>query len=80
MTEIESTTAAPLTVPEITALVARIRAEVATAVVGMENAIEFALAAILAGGHTLFEDVPGLGKTLAAAAVTTEIINQIKSS
>jgi MoxR-like ATPase len=73
MTEAEHTTAAPLTVPEITALVARIRAEVATAVVGMEDAIEFALAAILAGGHALFEDVPGLGKTLAARSIASAI-------
>jgi len=73
MTRTEHTTAAPLSVPEITALVARIRAEVATAVVGMENAIEFALAAILAGGHALFEDVPGLGKTLAARSIASAI-------
>ena len=66
-------TAAPLTVPEITELVARVRAEVATVVVGMDDAIEFALAAILAGGHTLFEDVPGLGKTLAARSIATAI-------
>src|SRR5690606_35954827 len=73
MTDTMYTTTAPLTVPEITALVARIRAEVATAVVGMENAIEFALAAILAGGHALFEDVPGLGKTLAARSIASAI-------
>jgi MoxR-like ATPase len=63
----------PLAIADITATVARIRAEVATAVVGMENAIELALAAILAGGHTLFEDVPGLGKTLAARSIATAI-------
>jgi MoxR-like ATPase len=62
-----------LTIPEITDLVADIRTEVATAVVGMEEAIELALAAILAGGHTLFEDVPGLGKTLAARSIATAI-------
>ncbi|WP_434481015.1 AAA family ATPase [Gemmatimonas sp.] len=62
-----------MTIPEITALVADIRTEVATAVVGMEEAIELALAAILAGGHTLFEDVPGLGKTLAARSIATAI-------
>lgn len=73
MTDAKHSTAAPLTVPEITDLVARIRAEVATAVVGMENAIEFALAAILAGGHALFEDVPGLGKTLAARSIASAI-------
>jgi len=62
-----------MTIPEITALVADIRTEVATAVVGMEEAIELALAAILAGGHTLFEDVPGHGKTLAARSIATAI-------
>jgi MoxR-like ATPase len=67
------TTAAPLAVPEITELVARIRAEIATAIVGMDDAIEFALAAILAGGHALFEDVPGLGKTLAARSIASAI-------
>lgn len=65
--------AVPLSIPEITELVSRIRTEVATAVVGMDNAIELALAAILAGGHTLFEDVPGLGKTLAARSIATAI-------
>jgi MoxR-like ATPase len=37
-----------------------------TVVVGAEEALRLALAAVLAGGHVLFEDLPGLGKTLAA--------------
>lgn len=73
MTATLPSTAPSLPISEITQLAARIRAEVATAVVGMENAIELALAAILAGGHTLFEDVPGLGKTLAARSIATAI-------
>ena len=44
----------------------RVRESVGTAVVGMDEALTIALAAIFAGGHVLFEDVPGLGKTLAA--------------
>ncbi|AYY15669.1 MoxR family ATPase [Actinobacteria bacterium YIM 96077] len=43
--------------------------EVGTVVVGMEQPLRMALAAILAGGHVLFEDVPGLGKTLAARSL-----------
>ena len=39
---------------------------VGTAVVGKEQPLKLVLAAILAGGHVLLEDVPGLGKTLAA--------------
>lgn len=42
---------------------------VSTVVVGMREPLQIALAAILAGGHVLFEDVPGLGKTLAARSL-----------
>lgn len=37
-----------------------------TVVVGRQRTTRLALAAILAGGHVLLEDVPGLGKTLMA--------------
>ncbi|MCC2313778.1 AAA family ATPase [Cellulomonas xiejunii] len=47
--------------------------EVATAVVGMAEPLRIALAALLAGGHVLFEDVPGLGKTLAARSLATAL-------
>jgi MoxR-like ATPase len=40
--------------------------EVEVAVVGKRHALTIVLAAILAGGHVLLEDFPGLGKTLAA--------------
>ncbi len=39
----------------------------------MRTSLEIALAAILAGGHVLFEDVPGLGKTLAARSLATTL-------
>ena len=39
---------------------------VETAVVGKRDSLELVLAGILAGGHVLIEDLPGLGKTLAA--------------
>ena len=37
-----------------------------TVVVGKREALELVLAGILAGGHVLLEDLPGLGKTLTA--------------
>jgi MoxR-like ATPase len=40
--------------------------EVDRAVVGKREALRLVLAGILAGGHVLMEDFPGLGKTLAA--------------
>src|SRR5690625_4682364 len=46
-----------------------ILAEVGSAVVGMDEPLRTALATICAGGHVLFEDVPGLGKTLAARSL-----------
>ncbi|MFL6027058.1 MAG: AAA family ATPase [Friedmanniella sp.] len=61
--------AAPLPVPEVSRLGSQVLAEVGTVVVGMAGALQTALAAVLAGGHVLFEDVPGLGKTLAARSL-----------
>ena len=46
-----------------------ILASVEHVVVGQSGPLRIALAAILAGGHVLFEDVPGLGKTLAARSL-----------
>jgi MoxR-like ATPase len=40
--------------------------EVEKAVVGKRDALRLVLSGILAGGHVLMEDFPGLGKTLAA--------------
>ena len=44
----------------------RIRAAVGTAVVGREVAVELVLTGLIADGHLLIEDLPGLGKTLMA--------------
>ena len=44
----------------------RVIAEVERAVVGKGDVLEMLMAAALSGGHVLFEDFPGLGKTLIA--------------
>jgi MoxR-like ATPase len=46
---------------------------VGTAVVGRTGPLRLAMAAVLAGGHVLFEDVPGLGKTLIARSVAQAV-------
>lgn len=51
---------------EAAALSARILDETERAVVGKREALTKLLAGILAGGHVLLEDYPGLGKTLTA--------------
>ena len=58
-------TAGP-SVAEASALAGRVMDEVARAVVGKRETLMLVLAAILAKGHVLLEDFPGLGKTLAA--------------
>lgn len=58
---------------EIAALGRRVREAVAAVVVGMDEPVEVALATILAGGHVLFEDVPGLGKTLVARSLASAL-------
>lgn len=45
---------------------AQIRAEVATIIKGKDDVIEKILASILAEGHVLMEDIPGVGKTTLA--------------
>ncbi|NMB17375.1 MAG: AAA family ATPase, partial [Firmicutes bacterium] len=42
-------------------------------VVGKSRAMELMLAAFLAEGHVLLEDVPGVGKTLMAKALAKSI-------
>jgi MoxR-like ATPase len=56
----------PMTAQEATAAAASVLDAVETAVVGKRESLELVLAGILAGGHVLLEDLPGLGKTLAA--------------
>jgi MoxR-like ATPase len=60
---------ATLDVPTVAAHGRAVLDEVATAVVGAREPLTLALATVLAGGHVLFEDVPGLGKTLAARSL-----------
>ena len=51
---------------DVSRLAAEVLDEVEVAVVGKREPLTLVLAAILAGGHVLLEDFPGLGKTLAA--------------
>jgi MoxR-like ATPase len=46
---------------------------VGRAIVGQDDSLRLTLAAILAGGHVLLEDVPGVGKTLAARSMASAL-------
>jgi len=60
------TTTAQLDLPAVSRLAGDVIDEVERAVVGKRPALTLVLSGILAGGHVLLEDFPGLGKTLAA--------------
>ena len=50
-------------------LVARLQRSVQSVIRGKDEVIELALVALLARGHLLIEDVPGVGKTTLAHAL-----------
>jgi MoxR-like ATPase len=50
-------------VEQATALLNKVRAEIAKVIVGQQDAVDGVLICLLAGGHVLLEGVPGLGKT-----------------
>lgn len=51
-------------------LIGRILAETGKAVLGKEDVLREILTAIVAGGHILIDDIPGVGKTTIAVAFT----------
>ncbi|HZG56293.1 MoxR family ATPase [Paenibacillus sp.] len=59
--------------PELNEFVARVRENIARVVVGKEETVELLLAALLANGHALLEDVPGTGKTLLAKTLARSL-------
>ena len=68
-------------VEEVASRAHRILDEIERAVIGKRDALELALSALLADGHVLIEDYPGLAKTLIArsfAAVTATRFTRIQ--
>ena len=51
----------------------RLTANIASQIVGKDRQIQLVLTALLAGGHVLLEDVPGVGKTLLAKSLAKSI-------
>ena len=62
----DSTNVGSFSPAEVGALSGAILDEVERAIVGKRHAIELVLLGVLAGGHVLLEDVPGVAKTLLA--------------
>jgi MoxR-like ATPase len=60
-------------VKDVAALIDRLRTNIASVLLGKPDAIQSALVCLLAEGHLLIEDVPGIGKTLLARALASSL-------
>jgi len=58
---------------EIQAVYERLRTSVREVIVGKDRVVELCLIALLAGGHVLLTDIPGVGKTTLARAIASSI-------
>ena len=63
----------PLSVEEAGELATRIVENIERVIVGQDEATEHILTALLARGHLLLEDVPGVGKTMLARTVARSV-------
>jgi MoxR-like ATPase len=59
--------------PTLQARLSQLKAQVSTIVVGKQEQIDDSIACLLAGGHLLVEDVPGVGKTTLAHALAVSL-------
>jgi len=59
-------------------LLSRLQAKVGNVLLGKEKVIKETLIALLAGGHVLLEDVPGVGKTMLAQAFARAVGGEYK--
>ena len=68
-----SPTGGGLSVQEAAALTERVIDNVQRVIIGQEAAVEHVLVTLLARGHLLLEDVPGVGKTVLARSVSASL-------
>lgn len=62
----------------VTRVMARVRANVGHVIEGKAEVVETALTVLLAEGHLLIEDVPGVGKTMLAKALARSVDGTVK--
>jgi MoxR-like ATPase len=70
---IDAENQADRTLDQLVQLAHRVQAAVETVISGKSDAVKLAMTVLLAEGHVLIEDVPGVGKTLLAKALARSI-------
>lgn len=60
------------------ALLATLQSSVSSVLLGKDDVVELAVITLIAGGHLLIEDVPGVGKTLLARALGASIDGEVR--
>jgi MoxR-like ATPase len=73
MSNREPAAPAPLAASEAFSLLNQLKQHVGTVLLGKQEVIHLALVTLLADGHLLLEDVPGVGKTLLARALARSL-------
>ena len=58
--------------------IARILTNIEKVIIGKSNVVELSLVALLADGHVLLEDVPGVGKTMMVRALAKSVRGEFK--
>jgi MoxR-like ATPase len=64
---------APIASDAATAIASRLAATTNSVIAGKPEVVEIAVATLLAGGHLLIEDIPGVGKTLLAQVISRSL-------
>jgi MoxR-like ATPase len=68
-----TTTAGPMDLDQLVGSTSAIRAAVETVIEGKPDVVHLAVTVLLAEGHLLVEDVPGVGKTMLAKALARSV-------